>query len=136
VSPRAPATFRESSPTNPNATYVAALNSSTAEFLQDGTVVGIQLGDEILGPQSASTITAAAQNLRAALNGAGFRSVKAIVSLVEGQASTFWTGGAPPAGVDYIADRVYCSAGSSGGVAKKTLAAPHAVWSATNTFCT
>jgi len=117
VSPWAPATFCESSPTNPNATYVAALNSSAGEFLQDGTVIGIQVGNEILGQQSAATISTAAQNLRTALNSAGFTSIKVIVSLIEGQASTFCTGGAPPAGVDYIADHVYCSAGSSGGVA-------------------
>ncbi len=113
----APATFCESSPSNPNPTYVAALNSSAGEFLQDGTVVGIQLGNEILGQQSAATISTAAQNLRTALNAAGFNGIKVIVSLVEGQAATFCTGGAPPTGVDYIADHVYCSVGSSGGVA-------------------
>ena len=57
VTPWAPATFCESSSTNPNATYVAALNSSAGQFLQNGTVVGIQLGNEILGLQSAATIT-------------------------------------------------------------------------------
>jgi exo-beta-1,3-glucanase (GH17 family) len=117
VSPFAPATFCESSPTNPNATYVAAFNSSAGEFLQDGTVVGIQLGNEILGQVSAATLSTAAQNLRSALNAAGFTSIKLIVSLIEGQASTFCSGGALPAGVDYIADHVYCSVGSSGGVA-------------------
>jgi hypothetical protein len=103
VTPWVPATFCESGPTNQNATYVAAFNPSAGEFLQDGTVIGIQLGNEILGPQSAATITTAAQN-RIALNAAGFSNVKVIVSLVEGQASTFCSGGAPPTGVDYIAD--------------------------------
>ena len=117
VTPWAPATFCESSPTNPNATYVAALNSTAGEFLQDGTVFGIQVGNEILGQVSAATISTAAQNLRSALNAAGFNSIKVIVSLIEGQAATFCTGGAPPTGVDYIADHVYCSVGSSGGVA-------------------
>jgi hypothetical protein len=117
VTPWAAATFCESSPTNPNATYVAALNSNAGEFLQDGTVLSIQLGNQILGPQSAATITAAAQNLRTALNGAGFNGIKLTVSLIEGQASAFCAAGAPPTGVDYIADHVYCSAGSSGGVA-------------------
>jgi exo-beta-1,3-glucanase (GH17 family) len=96
---------------------VAALNSTVGEFLQDGTVVGIQVGNEILGQQSAATITTAAQNLRTALNAAGFGTIKVIVSLIEGQAATFCTGGAPPTGVDYIADHVYCSVGTSGGVA-------------------
>lgn len=117
VTPWPAANFCESSPSNPNPTYVAALNSSAGEFLQDGTVVGIQIGNEILGQQSAATISTAAQNLRSALNTAGFNSIKVIVSLIEGQAATFCTGGAPPTGVDYIADHVYCSVGSSGGVA-------------------
>ena len=117
VTPWPPATFCESSSNNPNATYVAALNSSAGEFLQNGTVVGIQLGNEILGQVSAATISTAAQNLRTALNAAGFSKIKIIVSLIEGQAAMFCSNSAPPAGVDYIADHVYCSAGSSGGVA-------------------
>ena len=117
ITPWNAATFCETSMTNPNATYVAALNSSSGEFLQNGTVVGIQLGNEILGQDSAATIATAAQNLRTALNAAGFSNIKIIVSLIEGQAATFCSGGAPPTGVDYIADHVYCSVGSSGGVA-------------------
>lgn len=117
VTPWPPATFCESSSNNPNATYVAALNSSAGQFLQNGTVVGIQLGNEILGQVSASTLSTAAQNLRTALNAAGFSNIKIIVSLIEGQAAQFCSNGAPPTGVDYIADHVYCSVGSSGGVA-------------------
>ncbi len=117
ISPWAPSAFCESSSNNPNATYVAALNSTGAQFLQNGIVVGIQLGNEILGPDSAATITTAAQNLRSALNAAGFGNIKVIVSLIEGQAATFCSNSAPPAGVDYIADHVYCSVGASGGVA-------------------
>jgi len=98
-------------------TYVAALNSSVGEFLQNGTVIGIQLGNEILctSPSCsppflpAATISTAAQNLRTALNAAGFGSIKVVVSLIEGQAVMFCSGGAPPTGVDYIADHVYCS---------------------------
>ena len=74
--------------TTPIATYVAALNSSVGQFLQNGTVVGIQLGNEILGQVSAATISTAAQNLRSALNAAGFSNIKIIVSLIEGQAAT------------------------------------------------
>jgi exo-beta-1,3-glucanase (GH17 family) len=117
VTPWPPATFCESSPSNPNATYVAALNSSAGQFLQNGTVVGIQLGNEILGQVSAATLSTAAQNLRTALNAAGFSNIKIIVSLIEGQAAQFCSNSAPPTGVDYIADHVYCSVGSSGGVA-------------------
>lgn len=113
ITPWNPATFCESSTNNPNATYVTPINT----FLQNVTVVGIQLGNEILGQDSAATITTAAQNLRSALNAAGFGSIKIIVSLIEGQAAPFCSGGAPPSGVDYIADHVYCSVGSSGGVA-------------------
>ena len=117
VTPWPPANFCESSSNNPNATYVAALNSSAGQFLQNGTVVGIQLGNEILGQVSAATISTAAQNLRSALNAAGFANIKVIVSLIEGQAAMFCSNGAPPTGVDYIADHVYCSVGASGGVA-------------------
>jgi exo-beta-1,3-glucanase (GH17 family) len=117
VTPWPPANFCQSTLSNPNATYVAALNSTAGEFLQNGTVVGIQLGNEILGPQSVSTISTAAQNLRTALNAAGFGNIKVIVSLIEGQAATFCSNAAPPTGVDYIADHVYCSVGASGGVA-------------------
>ncbi len=113
ITPWNPATFCESSTNNPNATYVAPINT----FLQNGTVVGIQLGNEILGQVSAATISTAAQNLRSALNTSGFGGIKVIVSLIEGQAATFCSGSAPPTGVDYIADHVYCSVGSSGGVA-------------------
>jgi hypothetical protein len=37
-------------------------------------VVGIQIGNEIPGQQSAATISTAAQNLRSAHNAAGFKS--------------------------------------------------------------
>ena len=117
ITPWNPATFCESSTNNPNATYVAALNSSSGQFLQNGTVVGIQLGNEILGQVSAATLSTAAQNMRSALTTAGFSNIKVIVSLIEGQAATFCSNSAPPAGVDYIADHVYCSQGNSGGVA-------------------
>ncbi len=117
ITPWNPATFCESSTNNPNATYVAALNSSSGQFLQNGTVVGIQLGNEILGQVSAATLSTAAQNLRSALTTAGFSNIKIIVSLIEGQAATFCSNSAPPTGVDYIADHVYCSQGNSGGVA-------------------
>jgi hypothetical protein len=80
-------------------------------------VVGIRIGNEILGQQSAATISTAAQNLRSAHNAAGFNSIEVVGALIEGQASTFCPGGTPPTGVDYIADHVYCSVGSSGGVA-------------------
>jgi hypothetical protein len=80
-------------------------------------VVGIQIGNEILGQQSAATISTVAQNLRSAHNAAGFNSIEVVGALIEGQASTSCPGGTPPTGVDYIADNVYCSVGSSGGVA-------------------
>jgi hypothetical protein len=87
-------------------------------------VVGIQIGNEIPGQQSAATISTAAQNLRSAHNAAGFNSIEVVGALIEGQASTFCRGGTPPTRVDYIADHVYCSVGSSGGVANAPL-----VWS-------
>ncbi len=71
-------------------------------------MVGIQIGNEIPGQQSAATISTAAQNLRSAHNAAGFNSIEVVGALIEGQASTFCRGGTPPTRVDYIADHVYC----------------------------
>jgi hypothetical protein len=112
-----PSTFCGAGTCGTTPTYVAALNSSLGEFLQNGTIIAIQLGNEILCTSApcqspslpAATISTAAQNLRSALNAAGFGSVKVVVSLIEGQAASFCSAGAPPAGVDYIADHVYCS---------------------------
>jgi hypothetical protein len=51
-------------------------------------VVGIQIGNEIPGQQSAA-ISTVAQNLRSAHNAAGFNSIEVVGALIEGQASTF-----------------------------------------------
>jgi hypothetical protein len=98
--------------------YVEPLNAttgSTGQFIKDGTIIAIQLGNEALGTTvdsekiTTSMISTAAQTLRAALNARSFTSTPIVVSLVLGQEQTFCTGGAPPAGVNYVAAHPYCN---------------------------
>ncbi|HEY2104278.1 MAG TPA: hypothetical protein VGH29_00740 [Candidatus Binataceae bacterium] len=116
--------------------YLAPMNNpSSGEFLHDGTVIGIQLGNEFFkacqtsevpglhqpccirdkktGQCNAWTVTrevisAAASNLRSALNSRGLNRVKITVNLVQEQGPAFCRNGAPPPGVDYIATHSYC----------------------------
>lgn len=116
--------------------YLAPMNNpASGEFLHDGTVIGIQLGNEFLdacepfqvpglhqtccihdkktGQCTAWTVTrevisAAATNLRSALNSRGLSSVKINVNLLQGQGPEFCRDGIPPPGVDYIAAHSYC----------------------------
>jgi hypothetical protein len=88
---------------------------STGQFIKDGTIVGIQLGNEALNTVvdgqtiTAQMISTAAQTLRTALNARKFNSTPIIVSLVLGQETTFCSGGMPPTGVDFIAAHPYCN---------------------------
>lgn len=97
--------------------YIEALNfptGSTGQFIEDGTIIGIQLGNEALGVTvngqtiTAKTISDAALTLRTALNARGFTKIPIVVSLVLGQEQTFCAGGLPPANVDAIAAHPYC----------------------------
>jgi hypothetical protein len=110
-------------------------NRASGEFLGDGTVIGIQLGNEFFnacetthipglhqpccshnketGECNAWTVTrdvisAAARNLRRALNSRGLSKVKISVNLVQEQGPAFCRDGIPPPGVDYIATHSYC----------------------------
>jgi hypothetical protein len=112
TTPWNPATFCTGGP------YIEPLNSttgSTGQFIKDGTIIAIQLGNEALGTMvngqtvTAQMISTAAQTLRAALNARGLNATPIVVSLVLGQEQTFCTGGAPPAGVNYIAAHPYCN---------------------------
>jgi hypothetical protein len=112
ATPWNPATFCTGGP------YIEPLNAPTGltgQFIKDGTIIAIQLGNEALGKVvDGQTITAqmiitAARTLRAALDARGFASTPIVVSLVLGQEETFCTGGAPPVGVDYIAAHPYCN---------------------------
>jgi len=98
--------------------YIEPLNipkGSTGQFIKDGTIIAIQLGNEALGTSvNGQTVTAqmiitAAQTLREALDARGFTKVPIVVSLILGQEQTFCSEGAPPAGVDYIAAHPYCN---------------------------
>ncbi len=98
--------------------YIEPLSDPTrpsGQFIKDGTIIAIQLGNEALGTTvndqtvTAQMISSAAQTLRKALNKRGFSSVPIVVSLVLGQEQDFCTEGAPPAGVDYIASHPYCN---------------------------
>ncbi len=112
TTPWNPATFCSGGP------YIEPLNATTGatgQFIKDGTITAIQLGNEALGTViNGQTVTeqmiiTAAQTLRAALDARGFSITPIVVSLVLGQEQTFCTNGAPPAGVDYIAAHPYCN---------------------------
>lgn len=102
--------------------YIEPLNfpkGSAGKFIDDRTIIAIQLGNEALGTEvkvndqtvmvTAQMISAAAQTLRKALDKRGFTKLPIVVSLVLGQEQTFCSEGAPPAGVDYIAAHPYCN---------------------------
>lgn len=98
--------------------YVEPLNYPSGppgQFIKDGTITAIQLGNEALGTTvnghviTQQLIMTAAQTLRAALNERGFSNIPIIVSLVLGQEQTFCQNGAPPQGVDFIAAHPYCN---------------------------
>jgi hypothetical protein len=81
-------------------------------FLDDGTVIGIQIGNELLANGfTKEQILAAAQTMRGVLDAEGYTSDKipVVISLVLGQEKTFCSGGAPPANVDFIAAHPYCA---------------------------
>ncbi len=99
-------------------TYVEPLSDPTGpagQFIEDGTIIGIQLGNEALGKTvngqviTRQMISKAAQTLRTALNARHFNSTPIAVSLVLGQEQTFCTGGKPPTGVKYVAAHPYCN---------------------------
>jgi hypothetical protein len=105
-----PKDFCAETPGNPAPTYIEPLG----QFISEGTIIAIQLGNEALGLKvngqtiTAQMISTAAQTLRAALDRRVFASTPIVVTLVEGQEQTFCAGGAPPSGVDYIAAHPYC----------------------------
>ncbi|HKD68984.1 MAG TPA: hypothetical protein VKB84_19225 [Candidatus Binataceae bacterium] len=116
--------------------YLAPLNNpASGEFLSDGTVIGLQLGNEFsagcdvvhvsgldqpccsyskkTGQCNAWVVNArmyslAAQRLRTALNQRGAQKVKISVALVEKQGRKFCQNGKPPPGIDLIASHPYC----------------------------
>ena len=116
--------------------YIPPLSSPlTGDFLRDGTVIGIQLGNEFFGDCQIPKVegqnqkccahnrktnqcrawtvdrrvfSAAAQTLRQALQRRGLGKVKITVSLVEEQGPRFCRDGAPPPGIDYVAAHPYC----------------------------
>lgn len=116
--------------------YVAPLNRpATGEFLRDGTVIAIQLGNEFFGqcqiPEvpgqnqpccghnrktgmcrawtvNEQVYSTAALTLRRALDSRGLDNIKISAGLVEKQGAEFCRDGAPPPGIDYIAAHPYC----------------------------
>jgi hypothetical protein len=85
------------------------------QFIRNGTIIAIQLGNEAIGKEvngqviTADMIKKAALTLRTALDARGFKNVPIVVSLELGQEKTFCANGAhPPAGVDFIAAHPYC----------------------------
>lgn len=100
--------------------YVEALNfpsgqqPSPGQFIKNGTIIAIQLGNEPLGTMvngqtiTVAMISQAAITLRKALTKRGFK-IPIVVSLVLGQEQTVCANAAPPAGVDFIAAHPYCN---------------------------
>ncbi|MGH7785864.1 MAG: hypothetical protein ACRERC_03300 [Candidatus Binatia bacterium] len=81
-------------------------------FLQAGTVIGIQIGNEVLvNGFNQSQVLAAAQTLRGVLDARGYTpdKVPIVISLVLGEENSFCANGAPPANVDFIAAHPYCN---------------------------
>ena len=115
ATPWNPATFCGTPPnTGP---YIEPLNYPSGppgQFISNGTITAIQLGNEAIGTTengqliTAQMISSAAQTLRSALDARGFNNIPIVVSLVLGQETAFCAGGAPPAGVDLIAAHPYC----------------------------
>ncbi|MCC7344016.1 MAG: hypothetical protein IT573_03685 [Deltaproteobacteria bacterium] len=92
-------------------TYIPALKP----FFDDGTVVGIQLGNEILSsPINGVTLTpaqvqAAATTLRNGLNQRSYTGIPVIVSSVAGLEKDLCADGAPLPNIDGIASHPYCN---------------------------
>jgi hypothetical protein len=86
--------------------------ASWKPYLDDGTVIGIQIGNELLANGfTKQQILDAAQTLRGVLDARGYTADKipVVVSLVLGHESQFCSSGAPPANVDFIAAHPYCT---------------------------
>ena len=85
-----------------------------ADFITDGTVIGIQLGNEVLTSANPTLnkmqVVNAAQVLRNAMTNSSdnLPNIPIIVSLVVGKEQGFCENTAPPKGVDYIAAHPYC----------------------------
>lgn len=87
------------------------------EFLSDGTVLGIQLGNEVLSaevdgqPLTKAQVLAAAAVLREVLNNStnNLSNIPIVVSLQVGNEQHFCENAAPPANVDKIAAHPYCN---------------------------
>ena len=100
TTPWNPETFCQSS-----GAYITALR----DFFTDGTIIGIQLGNEVIANGlSKATVLAAAQTMRTSLDGKNYNNIPIIVSLTAGNEADFCENGAPPANVDYIAAHPYC----------------------------
>jgi hypothetical protein len=117
--------------------YLAPLNNPVSgQFLRDGTIIGLQLGNEFFGACEVREVpgqnqpccgrnketgqcrawtvnrqvfSTAAQTMRQALDSRGLSRVKISVSLVQEQGPAFCPNGAPPPSVDYIAAHPYCN---------------------------
>lgn len=82
------------------------------EFFEDGTIIGVQLGNEVLSTSIGLTkeeVVMAAQNMRTVLDQRSHSDIPIIVSLVAGNEEKFCENGAPPGDVDLIAAHPYCN---------------------------
>lgn len=104
TTPWPPATFCDGA----GNTYI----TPNADFITDGTVIGIQVGNEVLSSEDPTLTKAEVQNaakvLKNAISSNSLTAVPMIVSLEVGNEQSFCEDGAPPDGVDLIAAHPYC----------------------------
>ncbi|HUB65313.1 MAG TPA: hypothetical protein VL996_12875 [Methylocella sp.] len=117
TTPWNPATFCEGA----SNAYVEPLNypggqaRTPGQFIKDGTIIAIQLGNEPLNTMAngqtitLAMISQAAATLRKALDARGFTNIPIVLSLVLGQEQTVCANASPPVGINFIASHPYCN---------------------------
>jgi len=108
----------DESPWDPNkfCNKPGAFITAFEEFFEEGTVIGVQLGNEVLSTSIGLTkdeVGMAAKNMRTVLDQRGHNNIPVIVSLVAGNEEKFCENGAPPGDVDLIAAHPYCNSVAS-----------------------
>jgi len=93
-----------------------------ADFFHDGTIMGVQLGNEVFANNlTLNQVTAAAQTMRNALDKRGLTAMPIVVSVITGNARLhgLCADGKPVAPVDLVAAHPYCAGPGGAGVASK-----------------
>ena len=97
------------------------------EFFDNGTVICVQLGNEVFANDlTLAMVQAAAQTMRDALNKRSYGNLPIVVSVVTGNAEKhgLCTGGKPVTPIDLVAAHPYCAGAGGVGVSSKPPAWP------------